>query len=119
SAHQKERATTARQCGKAPDYRYQSNKHQGMSASNQNVTEKTPTVTASDIQAIIETKTGIPVSDLQESEQNQLINLDENLKQHVIGQDDAVEHIAKAIRRNRVGLSRQDRPIGSFMFVGP
>src|SRR5699024_7895360 len=100
-------------------YRAPLNKYQRTSDSNQNVTDKTPTVTASDIQAIIETKTGIPVSDLQESEQNQLINLDENLKQHVIGQDDAVEHIAKAIRRNRVGLSRQDRPIGSFMFVGP
>lgn len=115
----KEMATEAEDYEKAAYYRDQLNKYQGMYDSNQNVTEKTPTVTASDIQAIIETKTGIPVSDLQESEQNQLINLDENLKQHVIGQDDAVEHIAKAIRRNRVGLSRQDRPIGSFMFVGP
>lgn len=115
----KEMATEAEDYEKAAYYRDQLNKYQEMYDSNQNVPEKTPTVNASDIQAIIETKTGIPVSDLQESEQNQLIHLDENLKQHIIGQDDAVEHIAKAIRRNRVGLGRQDRPIGSFMFVGP
>lgn len=115
----KEMATEAEDYEKAAYYRDQLNKYQDMYDSHQNVPEKTPTVNASDIQAIIETKTGIPVSDLQESEQDQLINLDKNLKQHVIGQDDAVEQIAKAIRRNRVGLSRQDRPIGSFMFVGP
>ena len=115
----KEMATEAEDYEKAAYYRDQLNKYQDMYDSNQNIAEKTPTINASDIQAIIETKTGIPVSDLQESEQNQLIHLDENLKQHVIGQDDAVEQIAKAIRRNRVGLGRQDRPIGSFMFVGP
>lgn len=115
----KEMATEAEDYEKAAYYRDQLNKYQDMYDSNQNIAEKTPTINASDIQAIIETKTGIPVSDLQESEQNQLIHLDQNLKQHVIGQDDAVEQIAKAIRRNRVGLGRQDRPIGSFMFVGP
>ncbi|RPA60854.1 ATP-dependent Clp protease ATP-binding subunit [Aerococcus agrisoli] len=115
----KEMATEAEDYEKAAYYRDQLNKYQEMYDSEETVVEKTPSVTLADIQQIIETKTGIPVSDLQESEQNQLINLDDNLKAHVIGQDEAVEQIAKAIRRNRVGLGRQDRPIGSFMFVGP
>jgi len=115
----KEMATEAEDYEKAAYYRDQLNKYQEMYDSDETVVEKTPSVTLADIQQIIETKTGIPVSDLQESEQNQLINLDDNLKAHVIGQDEAVEQIAKAIRRNRVGLGRQDRPIGSFMFVGP
>ena len=56
---------------------------------------------------------------LKEKEQSQLIHLAEDLKSHVIGQDDAVDKIAKAIRRNRVGLGTPNRPIGSFLFVGP
>ena len=55
----------------------------------------------------------------KEKEQSQLIHLAEDLKSHVIGQDDAVDKIAKAIRRNRVGLGTPNRPIGSFLFVGP
>ncbi len=76
-------------------------------------------VTEKDIQLIVETKTNIPVGELQENEQNQLNNLDTDLKPHVIGQDEAIEKVSKAIRRNRVGFSRKNRPIGSFLFVGP
>lgn len=76
-------------------------------------------VTDKDIQSIVETKTNIPVGDLQEKEQKQLKNLDADLKAHVIGQDEAIEKVSKAIRRNRVGFSRKNRPIGSFLFVGP
>ena len=67
----------------------------------------------------MEQKTNIPVGDLKEKEQSQLVNLASDLKAHVIGQDDAVDKIAKAIRRNRVGLGSPNRPIGSFLFVGP
>ena len=56
---------------------------------------------------------------MKEKEQSQLIHLASDLKSHVIGQDDAVDKIAKAIRRNRVGLGSPNRPIGSFLFVGP
>lgn len=115
----KEMATDAEDYEKAAYYRDQLTKYQEMYDNDEATPEKSPTVNVSDIQAIIETKTGIPVSDLQEAEQNQLINLDENLKKHVIGQDEAIEQVAKAVRRSRVGLGRQDRPIGSFMFVGP
>ncbi|EHJ56138.1 ATP-dependent Clp protease ATP-binding subunit ClpE [Streptococcus urinalis FB127-CNA-2] len=81
--------------------------------------QDTPVITEKNIEEIIEQKTNIPVGDLKEKEQSQLINLAEDLKSHVIGQDDAVDKIAKAIRRNRVGLGTPNRPIGSFLFVGP
>ena len=67
----------------------------------------------------MEQKTNIPVGDLKEKEQSQLLSLADDLKSHVIGQDAAVDKIAKAIRRNRVGLGAPNRPIGSFLFVGP
>lgn len=78
-----------------------------------------PVITEKNIEAIIEQKTSIPVGDLKEKEQSQLVHLADDLKSHVIGQDEAVDKIAKAIRRNRVGLGSPNRPIGSFLFVGP
>ncbi|MEG3225892.1 ATP-dependent Clp protease ATP-binding subunit [Streptococcus suis] len=81
--------------------------------------EDIPLITEKEIEAIVEQKTNIPVGDLKEKEQSQLVNLASNLKAHVIGQDEAVDKIAKAIRRNRVGLGAPNRPIGSFLFVGP
>ncbi len=81
--------------------------------------QDTPIISEKEIEAIVEQKTNIPVGDLKEKEQSQLIHLTSDLKSHVIGQDDAVDKIAKAIRRNRVGLGSPNRPIGSFLFVGP
>ncbi|WP_031649234.1 ATP-dependent Clp protease ATP-binding subunit, partial [Listeria innocua] len=78
-----------------------------------------PVIQSSDIQAIIEEKTGIPVGRLQEDEQSKMKNLESNLTGKVIGQDAAVKKVAKAIRRSRVGLKAKNRPIGSFLFVGP
>ena len=78
-----------------------------------------PIITEKHIEAIVEQKTNIPVGDLKEKEQSQLLSLADDLKSHVIGQDAAVDKIAKAIRRNRVGLGAPNRPIGSFLFVGP
>ena len=81
--------------------------------------KNTPIISEKTIEHIVEQKTNIPVGDLKEKEQSQLVNLASDLKAHVIGQDDAVDKIAKAIRRNRVGLGSPNRPIGSFLFVGP
>lgn len=81
--------------------------------------EDIPLITEKEIEAIVEQKTNIPVGDLKEKEQAQLVNLASDLKAHVIGQDEAVDKIAKAIRRNRLGLGAPNRPIGSFLFVGP
>ncbi|WP_411334899.1 AAA family ATPase [Metabacillus indicus] len=76
-------------------------------------------VEAEDIAAIIEKKTGIPVGKLQEDEQAQMKNLESKLSGKVIGQEEAVKKVAKAIRRSRAGLKSKQRPIGSFLFVGP
>ncbi|MBA2914654.1 ATP-dependent Clp protease ATP-binding subunit [Limosilactobacillus frumenti] len=85
----------------------------------ENHTEKAATVTVEDMQKIVEEKTNIPVGDLQKQEENQLRDLDKKLDAHVIGQKEAVDKIARAIRRNRIGLNKSGRPIGSFLFVGP
>ncbi|WP_244087759.1 ATP-dependent Clp protease ATP-binding subunit [Companilactobacillus sp. RD055328] len=77
------------------------------------------TVTEKNIENIVEAKTKIPVGDLKANEQTQLKNLEPNLKAEVIGQDNAVEEVSKAIRRNRIGFNKSGRPIGSFLFVGP
>ncbi|WP_322903463.1 ATP-dependent Clp protease ATP-binding subunit [Paenibacillus sp. SGZ-1009] len=71
------------------------------------------------IQQIVERKTGIPVGKLQQDEQNKMKNLAARLEGKVIGQQEAVEKVAKAIRRSRAGLKQQHKPIASFLFVGP
>ncbi|SDD32973.1 ATP-dependent Clp protease ATP-binding subunit ClpE [Terribacillus halophilus] len=76
-------------------------------------------VTVEVIQQIVEEKTGIPVTKIQSEEQNKMKNLAANLSSKVIGQKQAVERVAKAIRRSRAGLKSKQRPIGSFLFVGP
>lgn len=77
------------------------------------------TTTIDDVAQSVERLTGIPVSDMGANDIERLKNLDKRLKSKVIGQDEAVEMVAKAIRRNRAGFSEGDQPIGSFLFVGP
>ncbi|MGT2915232.1 AAA family ATPase [Streptococcus dysgalactiae] len=114
----KAQATRDEDYERAAYFRDQIAKYKEMQA--QKVDEQDiPIITEKTIEAIIEQKTNIPVGDLKEKEQSQLVNLANDLKAHVIGQDDAVDKIAKAIRRNRVGLGTPNRPIGSFLFVGP
>ncbi|TSA86073.1 ATP-dependent chaperone ClpB [Deinococcus detaillensis] len=76
-------------------------------------------VTEDDIAAVVSRWTGIPVSKLMEGEREKLLKLEEELHQHVIGQDRAIVSVSDAIRRSRAGLSDPNRPIGSFMFLGP
>src|SRR4051812_24593467 len=76
-------------------------------------------VDAEDIAEVVSKWTGVPMTRLMESEMAKLLQLEESLHQRVIGQDDAVESVANAIRRSRAGLSDPNRPIGSFMFLGP
>ncbi|CWG41660.1 TPA: ATP-dependent Clp protease ATP-binding subunit [Streptococcus pneumoniae] len=114
----KSQATREEDFEKAAYFRDQIAKYREMQ--KKKITDQdTPIISEKTIEHIIEQKTNIPVGDLKEKEQSQLIHLAEDLKSHVIGQDDAVDKIAKAIRRNRVGLGTPNRPIGSFLFVGP
>ena len=76
-------------------------------------------VTGEDIAAVVSGWTGIPVTRLTESESQRLLKLEDTLHERVVGQDEAVTAVAKAIRRGRVGLKDPKRPIGSFLFLGP
>ncbi|RKU20292.1 ATP-dependent chaperone ClpB [Candidatus Poribacteria bacterium] len=76
-------------------------------------------VSAEDIAEIVAKWTGIPVSRLMEGETQKLLNMEERLREQVIGQDEAVSAVSNAIRRARVGLGDPDRPLGSFLFMGP
>src|SRR4051812_26361364 len=78
-----------------------------------------PAVGVEDIAEVVSRATGIPVSQLTEEEMQRLLGLEQRLHERVIGQDEAVEVVAEAVRRSRVGLGDPDRPIGSFLFLGP
>ncbi|MFM0634729.1 ATP-dependent Clp protease ATP-binding subunit [Streptococcus suis] len=116
--NRKAQATRDEDYEKAAYFRDQIAKYKEMQKATSSE-EDIPLITEKEIEAIVEQKTNIPVGDLKEKEQSQLVNLASDLKAHVIGQDEAVDKIAKAIRRNRVGLGAPNRPIGSFLFVGP
>jgi ATP-dependent Clp protease ATP-binding subunit ClpC len=78
-----------------------------------------PAVGETEIAAVVAARTGIPVGELVAGELERLVELEDDLHQRVIGQDEAVEKVADTIRRARVGLSEPDRPLGSFLFLGP
>ncbi|MCF6411186.1 ATP-dependent Clp protease ATP-binding subunit [Pseudalkalibacillus salsuginis] len=115
-AKEKEEATRQEDYERAAKLRDEELKLQEKTAT---ATEEKPWVELEDIQWIVEEKTGIPVRKLQNEEQNKLKNFAERLGSRVIGQEEAVQKVAKAIRRSRAGLKSKVRPIGSFLFVGP
>lgn len=78
-----------------------------------------PTLTEENLATAVSLKTGIPVSKVHGSEMKMLLNLEDELKKSIIGQDEAVDAVAKAIRRGRSGITDSRRPIGSFLFMGP
>jgi ATP-dependent Clp protease ATP-binding subunit ClpC len=77
------------------------------------------TLKSEDIAEIISTMTGVPLTKVLRTEAKDLLNLESELKKHVVGQTEAVKAVSKAIRRNRSGISAPNRPIGSFIFLGP
>jgi ATP-dependent Clp protease ATP-binding subunit ClpC len=78
-----------------------------------------PPITEEDVAFIVSRWTGIPVTRLQEAETDRLLRMEEEMHKHVVGQDDAITAISRAIRRSRAGLKDPNRPIGSFIFSGP
>ncbi|QJY48835.1 ATP-dependent Clp protease ATP-binding subunit [Pseudonocardia broussonetiae] len=78
-----------------------------------------PEVGIDDIADVVSRSTGIPVAQLTEAERDRLLKLEDELHARVVGQDDAVRAVAEAIRRSRAGLGDEDRPVGSFLFLGP
>ncbi|MCM6857839.1 MULTISPECIES: ATP-dependent protease ClpL [Lactococcus] len=108
---------------KAEDFTKAADIKKSIEETKQKIKETDPkekiTATIDDVAQSVERLTGIPVSDMGANDIERLKNLDKRLKSKVIGQDEAVEMVAKAIRRNRAGFSEGDQPIGSFLFVGP
>jgi ATP-dependent Clp protease ATP-binding subunit ClpE len=115
---QKQAALKSEDYEKAAYFRDQENKFNKIKDSKSNL-EENPVVTEKDMEKIVEEKTAIPVGELKKKEKEQLKNLALSLKQHIIGQDEAIDKVARAIRRNRIGFNKSGRPIGSFLFVGP
>ncbi len=81
--------------------------------------ETSPIVTVDDIAEVISMWTGVPVMQIAQEESARLLQMEEELKKHIIGQDEAIAAISKAVRRARAGLKDPRRPIGSFIFLGP
>ena len=78
-----------------------------------------PVVTAEDVAEVVSMWTGIPVTQLTETEAERLLHMEDELRKYIVGQDEAIEVISKAVRRARAGLKDPRRPIGSFIFLGP
>jgi ATP-dependent Clp protease ATP-binding subunit ClpC len=78
-----------------------------------------PTVTSEDIAEVVAMWTGVPVMQIAQAESERLLQMEDDLRKHIIGQDEAIQAISKAVRRARAGLKDPRRPIGSFMFLGP
>ncbi|ASN13078.1 ATP-dependent Clp protease ATP-binding subunit [Latilactobacillus sakei] len=116
---QKQEALKQEDYEKAATYRDQVTQLSEMKANNSVEKSQEPTITEKDMEKIVEEKTHIPVGELKAQEQAQLKNLAQDLEAHVIGQDTAVDKVARSIRRSRIGFNKSGRPIGSFLFVGP
>ncbi|MCD2137631.1 ATP-dependent Clp protease ATP-binding subunit [Salinicoccus halitifaciens] len=116
----KKAAAEAEDYERAANLRYQEMQLEKQLEKSQSAdTEKVIDVDVTDVQLIVEEKTGIPVTKMQSDEQSKMRELQNNLAAKVIGQDEAVGKVAKAVRRSRAGLKSKYRPIGSFLFVGP
>ena len=85
---------------------------------NKNIKTK-GVINIEDIRKVVSDLTGIPVTQISQTENNMLINLEENLKKQIIGQEDAISKISKSIIRGRVGINDPNKPLGSFLFLGP
>ena len=76
-------------------------------------------VTEEDIASIVSRWTGVPVEKMLEAERDKLVKMEDSLRQRVVGQEDALTHVSNAVRRARAGIQDPNRPIGSFLFLGP
>ncbi len=110
-----EKAATLRDTEKSQKEKLEKEKQKWQNKNTRNVI----TLTEEDIASVIASWTNIPANKITQDENEKLKNLEESLHQRVIGQDEAVKAVAKAIRRGRVGLKDPNRPIGSFLFLGP
>ena len=119
-SREKDQAVTEERYERASQLRDQITELQrGIAASRDGGRAEVPEVTPLEIAEIVSRATRIPVSQLTEEEKDRLLRLEQHLHQRVIGQDEAVQAVAEAVRRSRAGLGDPNRPIGSFLFLGP
>jgi ATP-dependent Clp protease ATP-binding subunit ClpC len=118
-ARERDQATAASDYDRAGDLNDQIESRQGELEGRRKERQRAPEVTPDDIAEIVSRSTGIPVSQLSLEERQRLMRLEEELHARIVGQDEAVQAVAEAVRRSRAGLGDPNRPIGSFLFLGP
>jgi ATP-dependent Clp protease ATP-binding subunit ClpC len=118
-ARERDQATTAENYDRAGELKDQIEGRQGELEERRKGRQRAPEVTAEDIAEVVSRATGIPVSQLTTEERQRLLKLEEQLHGRVVGQDEAVTAVAEAVRRSRAGLGDPNRPMGSFLFLGP
>ncbi|MFI8521282.1 ATP-dependent Clp protease ATP-binding subunit [Streptomyces sp. NPDC085481] len=116
---EKDEAVAGEQFEKASELKQQIAEVEGELAGIEERREGVVSVTASDIADIVSRRTGIPVSQLTTSEKERLLRLEEEMHARIVGQDEAVTAVSEAVRRNRAGMGDPNRPVGSFLFLGP
>ncbi|MFF9019354.1 ATP-dependent Clp protease ATP-binding subunit [Streptomyces eurythermus] len=114
-----DQAVSAEDFEKASEIKRQIAEVEGELAGIEERREGVVSVTASDIADIVSRRTGIPVSQLTAGEKEKLLRLEEEMHERIVGQDEAVTAVSQAVRRNRSGMGDPNRPVGSFLFLGP
>src|SRR6195256_5872011 len=118
-ARERDQATAAEDYERAADIKSQIDSRQTELEDRRRGRQRAPEVTADDIAEVVARATGIPVSQLTTEERERLLHLEQELHARVVGQEEAVAAIAEAVRRSRAGLGDPQRPVGSFLFLGP
>lgn len=116
---EKDQAVAGEEFEKASELKRQIAEVEGEIAGIEERREGVISVTASDIADIVSRRTGIPVSQLTAGEKEKLLRLEEEMHARIVGQDEAVTAVSEAVRRNRAGMGDPNRPVGSFLFLGP
>ena len=116
---ERDQAISAEDYKRADELRAQIDERRAQQEGRKEARSRAPEVTVEDIADIVSRRTGIPVSQLTQEERDRLLKLEERLHERVVGQDEAVEAVAEAVRRARAGLADPSRPDGSFLFLGP
>jgi ATP-dependent Clp protease ATP-binding subunit ClpC len=118
-ARERDQATSAEDYDRAGSLRDKIESRQGELDGRRKARQRAPEVTPEDIAEVVSRATGIPVSQLTSEERERLMRLEEELHGRIVGQEEAVQAVAEAVRRSRAGLGDPNRPIGSFLFLGP
>jgi ATP-dependent Clp protease ATP-binding subunit ClpC len=119
-ARERDQATSARDFDRAGQVEERmTDRRQELEERQERKRQRAAEVTADDIAEVVSRATGIPVSQLTQEERDRLLRLEQELHGRIVGQDEAVEAVAEAVRRSRAGLGDPNRPTGSFLFLGP